>query len=214
MKKLPALLLFILSGGATMAQQAADVFSASEITWFGLDFTQIKLRGQFTQVGSAGFKDERDIQDVYFEAWNNIVAYQPEKYNLSKTFRVGHVPYDLSMINKLNAGANVKDMFSSSSSDVKVNEETVKKMVGAYKTGKKSGIGCVFIMESFDKGMEQGAMWVTFFDMASGKVLFTERMVEKAGGFGLKNYWIRPVYNALNHIDRSQYRAWKNKYGK
>lgn len=197
-----------------LAQNAADVFSASEITWFGLDFTHIKLRGQFTQVGSAGFKDEREIQDIYFEAWNNIVTYQPEKYKLSQSFHVGSVPYDMAMINKLNAGAHVKDMFSSNSSDVSVNEAAVSKMVAAYKTGKKSGIGCVFIMESFDKGLEQGAMWVTFFNLSNNKVLFTERMVEKAGGFGLKNYWIRTVYNALQRIDRSEYNAWKRKYTK
>lgn len=214
MKKFGVLIFMFFMAACIQAQHAADVFKAAEINWYGLDFTRIKLRGQFTQIGTTGFKNENEIRDVYFEAWNNIVVYQPEKYDLVKTFRTNNVPYDLGMINKRNSQAEVKDMFSSNSSDAAVDEAHVKKMVSHYQTDKKTGIGCVFIMESFDKGREEGTMWVTFFDLGSKKVLFTERMVEKAGGIGLKNYWIRTVYNALIRIQKTQYRAWKNKYDK
>lgn len=206
--------ILIVSPFVVVSQKAADVFSASEIVWLGLDFSHIKLRGQFTQVGSAGFKDEKEIQDIYFEAWNNKVVYEPEKFNLPKIFNVSQVPADIEMINKANAKANIKDMFTGSGTANILNETEVKKIVSGYNFQRKSGIGCVFVMEAFDKIAEEGSMWVTFIDIESGHVLFTERMVEKAGGFGLKNYWIRTVYNAMVKIQKSNYRSWKNKYAK
>jgi hypothetical protein len=69
----------------------------------------------------------------------------------------------------------------------------------------------VFIVEGLNKPGAKGSMYVTFIDMATKKVLFSERMVGKAGGFGYKNYWAKSVFEVLEDIQKSKYKEWKNK---
>lgn len=193
-------------------QSTADVFKASEITWFGLDFSHVKVKGPLVNVGPSGFRDEKDLRDNYFESWNNMVISEPTKYNFWKAFRVGNVPNDLSVVNKRNSSMNAADMLSEKGGEGIVDEALVKRTIGEYRIDKKGGIGCVFIMESLDKNSENAAIWVTFFDIGSKKVYFTERLVNRAVGVGLKNHWISPVANTMNQILRTQYGVWKNKY--
>lgn len=49
--------------------------------------------------------------------------------------------------------------------------------------------------------------------MASKKVLLTERMTAKAGGFGFKNYWVKTVFLVLEEIRKSKYKEWKSANG-
>ena len=64
------------------------------------------------------------------------------------------------------------------------------------------GIGLVFIAESYSKPNVQGAYYVTFFDMETRKVLYTERMLGKPSGFGLRNYWAGSYYNVLKDVGK------------
>lgn len=212
MKKTILILLLVCGGHLTYSQTAADVFKASEITWFGVDYSHLKVRGPIVNIGPSGFRDEKDIRDNYFGSWNSAIVSDPKKYNFWKAFRVGNVPNDLSIVNKRNSAMEAADMLTENGGEGVVNEALVKKTIGEYRSDRKSGIGCVFIMESLDKNAETGTLWVTFFDIGSRKVLFTERLVERAIGAGLKNHWISPISNAVAHILRSQYGVWKNKY--
>jgi len=65
-------------------------------------------------------------------------------------------------------------------------------------------------MESMSKTSERASMYVTFIDMSNKKVLHTERMEEKVGGFGLRNYYAKSIYEALEDIQKSKYKQWKS----
>ncbi|NOX86391.1 MAG: hypothetical protein GXO86_10590 [Chlorobi bacterium] len=58
------------------------------------------------------------------------------------------------------------------------------------------------IAESYSKPNVQGAYYVTFFDIATKKVLSTERMLAKPGGFGLRNYWAKTYYTVLKEVGK------------
>jgi hypothetical protein len=60
--------------------------------------------------------------------------------------------------------------------------------------------------------MGEGAFFVTFINMNTKEVLFTERMTGEPGGFGLRNYWAGSVYNILKRIKSTEYRSWQKKY--
>jgi len=55
-------------------------------------------------------------------------------------------------------------------------------------------------------------MYVTFFDIATKKVLITERMIGRASGVGFRNYWVRPIYEVIKRIYDSKYKSWKYHY--
>jgi len=42
----------------------------------------------------------------------------------------------------------------------------------------------------------EGAVYVVAFNLASRDVIFSERVVSRASGFGFRNYWFRVVKDA------------------
>ena len=47
--------------------------------------------------------------------------------------------------------------------------------------------------------------------MSSKKVLLTEKVRGKAGGFGFRNYWARTIHEVLKDIDKHKNDEWKRK---
>ena len=135
MKKTSLFFALIFICYCSYSQTAADVFKCSEITWFGVDFSHVKVRGPVVNVGPSGFRDEKDLRDNYFGTWNSAIVSEPNKYNFWKAFRVGNVPNDLSVVNKRNSGMNAADMLTESGGEGIVDEALVKKTIGEYFSG-------------------------------------------------------------------------------
>lgn len=203
------LLLFIGIQLNNYAQKKSDVFYEPDLTWYGLDFTKAKFIGAFTQVGDAGIQNEEDMKYKYFPGWNTLVANERDKYDVRAAFKKVNVYYNLEVIDKVNNEADVDDLFTLNEKEtIHMSEEKVKEMVSKYDIKDEKGVGIVFIVESFNRFSEEGSFYVTFFDIATKEVLLTKRVVGAAGGIGLKNYWARTVYNALNK-SKSLYPKWK-----
>ena len=82
------------------------------------------------------------------------------------------------------------------SEDYSITETDVQKIISDYKSD-KDGYGLVFVVESFNKTAVQGAIWVTYFDIKSKKVVFTTKLTSKPMGFGLRNFWAGSVYGIM-----------------
>lgn len=192
------------------AQNAADIFNSSktDITWLGIDFTQVKV------VGEMGTVSPSELISL-FEKINGVIINEGEKYNFKEALNKGDIPYDLGPVSKLNGDIDTENVLTSSSAEKgRINEELIAKLVKNYSLKKTEGVGLVFFMETLDKPSETGTMWVTFFRLSDHKVLLTEKMSGKAAGFGFRNHWARPVYEVIKQIKKTQYKAWKAKYGK
>jgi hypothetical protein len=79
----------------------------------------------------------------------------------------------------------------------------INNLVSKYDFRGNKGIGMMFFMESMSKGKEEGALWITFVDMNSKKVLLTQRVTEEAGGFGFKNFWAKTFVGALKDTGKN-----------
>lgn len=197
--------ILLITGVATYVSaqhNRADIFKVSEITWFGLDFSNIRL------IGPEGFTDPKAIKEVYFLEINNLVRLEPDKYDLKKIFSKQSVNINLDVARERIKLADENTMVLETGAKYQLDETAVKSIVAEYDITGNEGIGCVFIMETFEKASETGSMWVTFFDSSSKEVLLTERMSAKAGGFGWRNYWAKTFYNVLVQIQKTQYKAW------
>lgn len=202
------LLLICFSLSSSIAQSAKEAFLADDMVWYGIDFSHVKLIGTFSQFGAVGEQDEDDIRRKYFPAWNSLIVEESSKYDLQGAFRKNKVEYKLAMMEEVNAASSNAALVSVSEADrYHLSEDKVKAIVSAYETAGEKGIGLVFIAESLDKPLEQGAYYVTFFDIATKEVFFTKRMIGKAGGFGLRNYWAKTYYDVIKEC-RSQYKKW------
>ncbi|MBC7902169.1 MAG: hypothetical protein H7Y27_02040 [Gemmatimonadaceae bacterium] len=203
-----ALFLSCLMTISTYAQTAKDIFNSSEtaITYLGIDFTQARL------IGDAG-ADAIDIKNRIYSNINQVVVNEWEKkYNFSKALQKSNIPNDLSIVEARNAKIDADKIKSTNSADEsRLKATDIEKLVKEYNFNGKKGVGLVLFMEGMNKTAEHATFYVTFVDMDTKKVLFQERMVEKAGGFGFRNYWCKPVAEAIKHIEKSKYKEWKNR---
>jgi len=189
------------------SQTAKEIFNSSEIPviYLGIDFTQARLIGD-------GAASAADFKDKHFTAINQVIVNEPKKYDLTKAFNRSSISNDIAVTENLNAKIDADKIKSSNSSDdARLDAAAIQKVVDGYALDGKKGVGLVFIMESLNKTAERGSMYVTFIDMSTRKVLFTERMTGKSGGFGNRNYWVKPVFEVLEQIKKSKYKEWKNK---
>jgi hypothetical protein len=207
MKKLVLtfLVLSVLSLTATIQAQytTADIFKVDKITWYGLDFTNIKL------IGSEGFLDPDNIKYTFFNSWNNLVKVEPDKYNLERFFKKKDVDIQLDLVKKRNKTVDPDQLVIDEDYDFHM--EKVEEIISEYEV-EGEGIGLVFIMESFNKNEAMGYMWVTFFDIKTKKVLLADNMSGKAGGFGMRNYWAKSYFNVMREIEKKKYKMWDAEY--
>jgi hypothetical protein len=198
--------LLLLCGNILFAQTAKDVFNSSSIpiTYLGIDFSQSKL------IGDPGAY-AAEIRDKYYQGINGVVVNEPKKYDFMKAFE-REVPSDLSFVEDKNAKADAAKILSSNSADFsRFTPATIDEIVRSYSFSGKKGVGLLFIMESMSKTLQQAAVYVTLVNMETRKVIFTDRVIGKAGGFGFRNYWAKSIDGVLNEIQKSKLKEWKMK---
>jgi hypothetical protein len=177
-------------------QSFSQSLSDKTMSFFGVDFTKAKMVG-------AGFENSEDLKNK-IAAWNALFKAEADKYDLYKPLRKDKIDFDFTEAEKRNGGINTAGMVSQSTYTITPDQaEAVAKNYGAGKTG----LGCVFVVESFNKTQESGSIYVVFFDVASKKIILTRKMEEKPGGFGLKNYWAKVIKSTIDDCG-SQYGKW------
>jgi hypothetical protein len=208
MKKVTVLTLGILFTVNLFSQDMSEIFQTEKATWFGLDYSEAYF------IGSEGFTNPSDIKDRYFNSWNILIKNEYDKYNLGKFFKKSKVEISLENVTKRNQDLNIYDrVIDDNSKMLHLDKDKVQEMINKYEfNDDQEGLGIVFIVESYSKTAVIANYFVTFFDIKTKKVLLTERMEGKPGGFGIRNYWAKSYYNVLNKIYKKRYKAWEKEY--
>ncbi len=201
MKKLTFLLLFIT--GVVIAQSDVNlqkVIDAPQLTWFGLDFTDVKL---IEDSETPGFNDPEKIRDYYFQEWNTIVYSEPEKYNFKNFLQKDSVVIGLDEINEWNKDVKIQSAIIRSydnNPQPTRTEEELQTIVNKYSYEGFDGIGTKFIVTEMNKRSAYATGYLVYFDISSKKILYSRKMAEKAGGFGFRNYWMGAFYRNYREI--------------
>lgn len=207
MKKLSFILTALLVSSQLFAQSTmADLFNGkANVVFLGVDFTHAKY------VGKAGFTDPTAIKNQHINSWNLLIEAEPKKFSLEKPLKLKSDQYQSKVEDMVafNKSAEVEGNITEEAHTI--TEDQVKKAVAGYNLSEKSGIGVVYIAENLSKTDERLTAWVTFIDLSTKKVIYTEHMEGKAGGFGFRNYWAGAVYN-LNKEIGSNYKKWSKQF--
>ena len=163
------------------AYSQVDAFKATEIAWYGIDFSKARL------IGSKGFTNPADIRSRYFDAWNRLVLKESNKFDIEKFFKKKVIDYDTTLVKKRNALVDVERLVIDS--DYSFDKNEVQRILNTYGLNAKNGVGLVFIVESFNKLEAKSFIYVTFFDLSTRKVLFTQRVQGEGRGFSMRNFW-------------------------
>lgn len=214
MKK-PFITLFILLIAVVgNAQTAADLFKSDgpKVTWLGVDYSHVKLIGDFSEYGTSGDKSAVEIRDKFFSSWNNLILAEPKKYDIAGMLNKTDVTNDIAMIMKINNKADVEDM--EVYDDPNYTLEDIKKFIAEYDTQGKDGIGVAFIAESMNKNSMEAYYHFVAINMNTKELLVHDRLLGKPMGFGLRNYWAGSIYSVIKDVKKSQYKKWKKQYAK
>jgi hypothetical protein len=199
-------LLFFFPG---LGQQKSDVFNTStDVTWLGIDFSGAKLIGDRERLGS-----ESDIRHL-LDAINELLVKEADKYNVAAAIQKKQVQNRIDIANEHNAELDVMAMLSNEESDhVHLKQMDVEDIISSYDFKGLSGVGLIFNVESFNKLMEEGSFWVTFVNMDTKDVLFTERVVAPPTGFGMRNFWAGSINGVIAKIKKKEFENWRTKHG-
>jgi hypothetical protein len=200
--------LLSISSLNVAAQTKSDVFDEKiPITWLGLDFTETKFLGDRERFGS-----ESDVRHL-LDAWNELILDESDKYNISRTVRRANVENEVQITNENNAQLDVLSMFSNEERDyLHLKTADIEELIFNYNFQGLTGIGLMFNVESFNKINQEGSVWITFINMGSREVLFTERMVAPPGGAGMRNYWAGCIREILIKIQKKEFEMWRKKH--
>ncbi|MBX3253832.1 MAG: hypothetical protein KF862_06790 [Chitinophagaceae bacterium] len=203
-----ALLLVLLVCQFVSAQTLKEFFNSSEVplTYLGIDFTRTKVLNEMVPA--------LDWKEKHFPSMNQVVVNDTSKFDFRKAFTKSNIIYNtktaLARIESINAE---KITGESGTDEVKLSKADIDGIAGAYKDAGKKGIGLLFIVENIDKKKVEESLHVALIDLSTGKVLITERFTEKPAGFGIRNYWVKPVRNVVENIQKSRYKKWKENAG-
>ena len=207
-KRFLFLFVLLISFGAVSAQTKSDVFNKDiEVTWLGLDFTNAKFLGDREKFGS-----ESDVKHL-MTAWNELIINESEKFNVAKAVDRSKVTNAIEVTTARNGEVDVQAIFTDNQKDyLHIQPSDIDGIVSSFDFKGKTGIGLVFIVESFSKPNVEGSMYVTFVNMGSKELLFSERLTAEPKGFGMRNFWAGAIYGVLTKMQKKEFGNWKKKY--
>lgn len=170
-----------------------DVKACAEIVWLGLDFTRVKL------IGPAGFNDVHRIVNTEFHAMNDFFVKEPKKFNFPKFIRKT-ARYKLDFVYQRNMKIPVDGLVLVSDIGNRVDGNIVQQVVDECQFPKDNLIGMMFVVESLDKIQAAAFVWVTFIDLATGKVIFASKYAGRAGGLAFRNFWANSFFDVLKQL--------------
>ncbi len=159
---------------------------------FGLDFSHVKLYGTTTD-----FSDLPNIKNHYFSAWNELVLKESIKYDIDAIYQKKKLATNLEVVTKRNATVDETKLLSPDNiTSPNLTQDDIGNIINEYK-GKGSGVGIVYIIDSFNKMTSKGIIHVVFFNINDGKIFFTQHYTNDAGGFGFRNFWASTIHRTL-----------------
>ncbi|AHM59747.1 hypothetical protein D770_07420 [Flammeovirgaceae bacterium 311] len=211
MKKQFILLALIVFSAFAFNNPDQRVFTASEIVWCGVDFSEAKC------IGAEGFNEPDQVKDRYFDAWNQLVLDEGDKFNIQKFYSKSKQTNDLSVVNARNQMPEVGDLVINEPYAFK--EGQLEKIISSYNLEMaKEGVGVVYVVEALNKTEQEAVIDVVFFDIASKDILWTKQYKESPKGFGFRNYWAGAIYKTMKASEKdfasAQKKASKTKSSK
>jgi hypothetical protein len=210
MKKIVLSLLLATANIGFAQFTAKDVFSSKSIVWFGLNFTEARMVGQFDQAMGAGPATASDLKNKWMPNWNGLIQNEPKNFKIAEAFKKNEVFYDVAPADKANYAISVDDLMSFNTFKFNDAQKTVAKVISKLGQGEKTeGIGVSFVVESFNKSSDEASIYVAVFDIKTKNVLILERIIGKPMGIGLRNFWAGAVKHVIKQITTDYYSKWK-----
>jgi hypothetical protein len=190
-------------------QLSAPVFTAPGFTFFGVDYSQVRLIGDHGH-GAGTNLDPAHIRDKYFNALNELVFNEKKKYDFKKATGGKKITYDFNSVAKINLTADPAKM-RSFSEHTPLTTQKLRGMVKKYEiTTSPNNIGMVLIADKMDRVEVEAYYYVVFFNVADRSVLFYAYVKGKPKGMGYRNYWAGSIYSVIKDMSKYDWKHWES----
>ena len=152
------------------------------VYFYGVDFSEVKV--------IAAAESEQDFAKA-FSGINLLLINEAEKYDFSRVLNLNVEVYPDLMIEK-SLSNDYTGMKVYRYEDHTIN---IADKIKSYKLPHESGVGFIIIAQYLDKNTGTACHHVVLFDIFTREIIIQNKLVSEAGGFGLRNYWARTIYN-------------------
>ncbi len=182
---------------------SADFFTKTiPFTYLGIDFSKCKLIGE-------GFENPKTM----FNDINTLLEKEKTKYDINGAVRKRDPRYQYSIVDKRNSNIIESSLTENPNDMLAYGQlQTVVDEYDLATAGITDGLCLVIIADNLNKARTQGSFYYVILDVASKKILISDRFTGKAGGRGLRNYWAKTVYETITTLKDRKYGVWKAMY--
>lgn len=199
------LVFFQLVGSA---QSAKELLAADSVVWFGLDFSKAKFSGRFTHAFGIDPNSGNDLINKWIPDWNELFIKEPMNYDIREALKKPKTYYDLKPVSEGNSKIISDSVFNEQLVSYKIAfpELIIPKVIKNYSSEKyKSGLGCVFIVESFNKDALNASVYFVLFEISGNKLIGYKKLNGIPKGAGIRNYWGGALKDIIKQIKNSAY---------
>ena len=179
-------------------------FKSDSMVWFGLDFTKAKFTGHFAIESGLEINSVKELVNKDMPGWNDIILKEPLHYDIGHPMKKPIFFSDLSSITKLNSEITAADsIYYEQKAPYKIYDpdKTIPAMVSNYKSDKyPKGLGCSFIVESYNQAAHDAYVYFVLFDIETKKVWGFKRIKGFPKGIGLRNYWSGAIKDIIKQL--------------
>ena len=182
-----AIIILFISNGL-FAQTINSVLKPSDkVVYYGIDMSASKLIGDRSS-------PEAVFVSTVMPGMNYTVISQPEKFDFQKYFNISSLTEAIASTDKVNSTVDIDNFYSNEASyNPQWDEKQLAKHITKLSKVDKGNKGFVFIVESMNKIAEKSAVWIVVFDNKTSEILYSKRYLNDVGGFGQKNYYLKPI---------------------
>jgi hypothetical protein len=176
--------IFFSNAQTDLKKILKEIEKTDSIVWFGLDFSNAKFIGEFS--------DRKYIMSSLLDEWNSVIV----STDMLKLYKSTSFLYDFSIASKKNKQVKEEDLFATLPMSLTV--DRIQSLINNYDPIIKKGKGLVFFIESFDKNREEAKVWFTYFDIATKKVIYAQSFTGRASGVTMANHWANAIYRIIS----------------
>ena len=162
---------FIMNATFLNAQTLTDVARSKELTWYGIDFTQVRFLN-FKTIQTVGDETEEE---------KNFVKIKYKKKHLETNFIVSK---------KRNSEIDYSKLTSNGAYEI--DAEIVKKIISEYDI-EGTGYGMLLVAESFENTRSKGFIWIVYFNQTDKKIISIARYT----GYFKRGGWKEAITNVI-----------------
>jgi len=199
-------------GGATTSSKPElkltkrDILNSSKITFLGIDLTETLFVGGYEE-----WKSEDELKRLNPQ-WNQLMVSEADKYNLRRALRNNNIDYQVGICIDHNDNVNFKEKITFTDPGKPLTSEQIQNIMSSYDFKDLTGLGMMFVIESFNKNKAEGTMALTFVNLNNKEIIYEERLSGPSAGFGLRNHWARSILEAIIQIDKKRYKTWEKTF--